>query len=1085
MVSLTNPRVSSAIAVIILSIYVLVIYLEIPAIQDNQTIQLLILLTIGTFIFIAAFNFAANEIKKTEGVIYAFDLPFRKLFGIFLFAVLIAVGYNILLVIMLEVGKVTLQSQGKTYSKTLMLGLAVFMLIYPLFQYYFLALPGEDSSIPSEFVLERILESMRGFFKSPLLTAIVAYFLSYGLPFILLFLYLENFELTMLLIAIILPMISLGALAGAGIGEDLIRMRLMKNPFKDWTKLGWPKINIRQLKFEVGGLFLVLFAIQAIITTAIFGITSILSAFDLYSLAAGTGIYTLFLTLFNKGRGATKEMTEVWTEGGFKVNIFQLFLPVYVFFGVVMSSALEAFVGQPDLVKVLDELKLSEHRALTTFVLIIQNFVLIFTAILILKNPPGTAERRLIKEVPEFYHEDPKGYDYIYGKLKSDRSVENLLREINKIIKRDISKADDFLDIITNSLDSRNSRVQIAASEVLMNVTKRLKKHDDRYYNLVIISLNSQHAGSRIFAVRAMNNLIGLLDGEHKETAIRTFAEKLEDDDPVVSWDTGLSLQKIITNEPEYRGFVLALLIKTLISTKHESTLNSINRFLNKVARDSTEVGQMAMNILSIQLSSGKSENINNILLGIKSLLRADSYLAQDLLESVTIGVGNPDPDIRKDYYLVLSHLAQYGSGQETDVLNFIMNGLSDESEGIQRIAYDALAKNVANHPGLIDDTFMIIQGKYNSLQPKSKIGSLSVLEAISKYSTSLHASILDLIQESTKDPEASVRAATFSVFAVIADLSPKLAERIYHLSVDNLTHSDDNVRIKAITAVGIGVKGNPTLAKGVFRRISSARNDNSTRVQLAAIEALGYVASSSRDLSDTIYEELTPLLHDDDWQVRSASIHALYSSALNRSEVREKLLNSLLITLLDEDRTVRAESLDILNFLLEKHRPTAETVLNFIKKEMKNKNMPDENRIMVYNSLSLIATHRLRLVNQILLLLTKDFENEDNPVRIALYEALKNCLDKIASSREPSQDLQKTLDNVFSRILKAANHSLASIRRDAYNSITEICIALPNFKIAKRGRNAIDTAIKQEKDVGLQEHLETCRVRAKPPLDF
>ncbi|OLS23764.1 MAG: hypothetical protein HeimC2_25030 [Candidatus Heimdallarchaeota archaeon LC_2] len=1082
MVSISSPRVSSFIAIVLLTIYLLLVTSDENETFINPDVQLVFLLIVGTFIAIAAFNFAANEIKQTEGATSLFDISKKKLISIFLFASFITIGYNGLIVILLEIFSGT---EATRFGKILTFVIVGFLLIFPFFQYIFLAKPGEGSSIPAEFPIEKMLESIRERVKSPFIAAVIAYFLSYVIPYIIIYNLVDrNFQLTIFLIAIILPLISLGALAGAGIGEDLIRLRLLRKPIRDLKKLGGPKINVRELKFEVGGFLLVIIAIQALVTTAIFGIFSIINALDINERATvGITGPLLFLTLFNKGRGSTKEMKEVWSEGGFKVDAFQIFLPIFVFFGVILSSALEVLVSQPSGSGVLSEAGLNEARILTVSILIIQNLVLISTALLIYRRPPEAAERRLIKEVPKFYGDDTTGYLYIYNKLTSDSSVENLLLEINKIINKDVSKAINFKSILMESFTTGSPQVQIAAAQVTVTITKRMKKFEVDYFELVNKAFNSEVIGSRIYAVRAMSNILKFLEGQQKEEAIIAFSEKINDPDSVVSWDTSLALQRLIIEEPEYRMFVLAYIIRIFLSTTHEGSKNAITRFLNRIAKESDEIGTMAISILGTQLEQGKTQHLDNLLQGIRALLRANSYLSEDLLDVISIGIVNPDEKIRKDYFMVLTNLAEYGAGRDKEVLNYIMSGVNDESTKIQILAYEALAKDVINHPELIDDIFVFLIDQFHVLADEAKIGALDVLEAIAKQDPSRHQELFNLLKMYADTTNPIVQADILKVMAIIPLATPSLSEKIYYIAEKNIKHQDEMVRVNAIHAVGVGVSSDSGLARAVHRRISEARNDLSLRVQLAAIEALGHVAAASRQLSDNIFEELKPLLNDDDWQVRLSTLNGLFVASKNRKDLNEQMVHITMIVLSDEDRTVRSEAVDILNYLLINHRPAAELFVNLIKKEIRKKGMSDEIRSTYYQALESIASTRKLLVSDILELLYSDFENDDSAVRTSINGAIKASVKKISTSKEQTPGIQKSLNKIMSQLLKAANNSYPPIRRDAYSNIAEICAKVPNYKVAKRGRNAIITAQRHEKDVGLLDFLETCRIKAKPPL--
>ncbi len=1085
---LTSPRVSGILAVLILIIYVVMITGggEDNDLADNSEFQLMFLLILGGLIGMAAFNFAAKELKETDGVNSVTELGLTKFAGISLFAILIAVGYDSLIMILIEV--FTEDDDPSDLSIWLVRAIVVVLLVYPFFQFLFLARPGEDSSIPAEYITEKIMETLREAIRSPLVATIIVYSITYLIPIGVLIAFWDiSFITALLLWALVLPLISLGALAGAGIGEDLIRLRLIRNPATDWAKLGWPKLRLSPSNFEaeIGGFLLVLFAVQAIITTTIFGLLSLLTALGVWEASyAALGVQALLLALFNKGRGSTKEMSEVWQEGGFKVSTFQLFLPVYVFLGVILSSALEVFVTQdPDNpFGALAEMGLTDHIKLASGMLAIQNFVLIFTAIYIFRKPPGTAERRMIKEVPKFYGDDIKGYLWIYKKLKSDRSVENLLRELARYIRKYPEQASLLKGLLKETLTTGSARVQTAASETIFTIVKRLDGFDQDYHDLIIIALNSEYTGARIYAVRSMRLSLGWLEGIDKEEAIMIFQDKMKDPDPVISWDTSIALQRIVLDEPEYRSFILALMIKTLTKTNHEGTITAINRFLNRISKENTEVGHMAISILGVQLSSGDSENIESIIAGIRSIIRANPFLASDLIDVISMGIESNDEQSRIDSYLVLTNLAEYGSGQEEEILQLILRGVNDASIEIQKISYNALAKDVKNHPEMLEEVFSVLVSKFSELRGDALLGALGVIKAIVQLNQGLENQVFDLIKGASNSSTPAVRASVFEIMANLAR-STSLADDIYLITETNLKHEDEYVREKAVAALGEAVIGNNELARSVYRKINDSRNDEVARVQLAAVEALGHVASASRQFSDEIFESLQPLLADNDWQVRLAALNGLFAASQERPDLADNLMKEMLFALTDNDRTIRERALDILIFVVDKYRKTSEMILASITKDLKA--FSDDVKATLYNALQIIADRMGRQVEFILPLLGSAYENDEILVRIAVNETLTTCVEQLAKSRDRGSDVQKILNKLITDLQKAANHSSPAIRKTAYEGITIICAGLPDHKVSKRGRTAINRAIKHEKDVGLADFLENCRIRAVPPLDF
>ncbi|MDH5647493.1 MAG: hypothetical protein OEZ01_15895, partial [Candidatus Heimdallarchaeota archaeon] len=789
-------------------------------------------------------NFAGDELKDTEGVLSIFDLDSSKLFGIVFFAAFIAIGYDAFVMMLIQIGG------GKVFESDPLLSqlpyilfviIIGFLVIFPFIQFLYLSRPGEDSSIPVDTYLERLLEKVSSIVKSPLIATILVYFFTYMLPIYIIYQYLPDFKLitAILLWATILPLISLGALAGTGFGEDLNRLRMVRSPFRDLFKLGLPKISIRQLKVDIGGLFLVIIAIQALITTTYFGINGIfiwldisVGPFNNQSTQNSAGflinLILLLITLFNKGRGSVKELKQVWTESGFKVNALQIFLPVFVFLGVLLTSGLELFIQRSGSGNygVLAEFDLQSHYRITSFFLVIQNFVLVLVAIRIFRNPPGSVERRLVKEIPNFYKNDVNGYLYMFNKFKSPRSLENLIIESTKLIDDNPKNIELLKGIINKSLVHDSPRVQRAAAEFVTAYIDTMVDVDMDMIHLNTLILNSTYTPVKIFGIRNLKRIIQFLDEISKENAIQNLIDNLGHEDDVVSWDAGLTLQRVVFEDPKYRNFVLALVIKTLATTNNQSTIDSIKRFLHKISETSNEVGQMAVSTLGTQLASGISKNEANLLEGIKSVLRGNSSLGFDLIDQVSLGTNDPDESVRKRSYQVLVNLAQYSERLEEEILSLVLKGISDDSIEIQTLAYSALKNEVQRSALMSEQVFQIINGKFTFLRGDPLFGALDVASSLIILDVGLERNILKMISGAINSSTPLIRARVLELCSQIAEKIPELSDDIYLLAESNLGHADELVRERAVNTVGMCVVGNSELAKPVYRKINALSQD-------------------------------------------------------------------------------------------------------------------------------------------------------------------------------------------------------------------------------------------------------------------
>ncbi len=1082
---LTNPRFASLMAIIALLVYVA---LNIMVEELEIGIRLGLLVLISIFIGLAAFNFAANEMKETAGVSFTLELGFKKIIAILFFSLFLIIGYDMFVIFIVQMFNPS-STLNITELAIAMVSISVFFItIYPFFQLLNLAREGEQSSIPSEFVIEKMVEKIARAINSPFLAGVILYGILYIGPIVIINEVINDQVLSIFIWSILLPLISVSALAGAGIGEDLIRLRLVKNPFTDLKKLGLPKISITKLKFETGGLFLIILAIQVIITTFYFGMMGLYQAAGGKQVIAGTiPMLTLFIALLNKGRGATKEITQVWKETGFKVSIYQLFLPIFVFLGVILSSILEVFINNP--VGLFTDIGLDKHIQLIAGFLAIQNFVLVFTALYIYKTTPATAERRLIAEIPEFHQledgtPDIKGYLYMYKKLKSDRAVENLLKVISKMIRKDIAQFVLLKDLLKETLSTGSARIQTAASETVYTIVEKIDTVDDDLLELAKIAINSEHSGSRIYGIRSYKILISRTDdGLLKERLIKDISDKLNDDDNVVAWDTGIILQKIIEEDEAYRSFVLAHVSNILLNTDKKTAITSINRLFTKMASNSQKAGQMAISVLSTRLASKDIKNIDNLILAIRSILRGNPQLAVDLIDIVAMGTMDPDIQQRKQSYIVLINLAEYSEGIDKEIINLVLQGINDESEEIQELSYSALKNEVKNSPEHIKEVYTIINTIFIDLRGVALIGALEVLEAIVMYDNNLSTQIFSLIENAVKSSNDIVRAKILKIFTSIIETNHDLADEVYRICEKIIGDQNEDVRQNAIYAMGQAVSAQPSLSRVVYRRINSARNDSSFKVQLAAIEALGFVAFADKSFSDEISHNLKPLLNDNNWRVRMASFNGIFAASKSRKDLQEELVHLTIVALNDPDQLVRESAFDSINWLVTNYRPSAEIIVKEITKQVKK--VDDEVLNAFCNSLEIIAERKLSLLEKIVPLLERGFNSYDASTRNSALNALNAVMSKLSKAREPSKEMHKVLNRMVTNLLKAANNSNSGVRRNSYEGLTTICVAVPLFKVASRARRSLNTALKAEKDVGLITMLERAVIRARVPMDY
>ncbi len=1085
--NITSPRISSLIALLIVFIYSGIVY----SINDLRfEFELIIILFMSTFVGIAAFNFALRELKETYGVLSAFDLGFKKLFAILIFSLLIIIGYDTLILTMIQFFNSGTVNPETKYILKFMFYIDIFYLfLFPLFQLIILAMPGEQSSIPSEFVIEKFVEKIIKKLKSPIITALLLYGIFFIVPTLFLMKMLDlNWVIAIMLWSLLPSLVSIAALTGSGFGEDLIRLRMVRNP-RDLGRLGWPKISIRELKFEIGGVFLILIALQALITSLVFGIRTLLFAMGILTISGEFGFAALLLTLFNKSRGSTKEIKEVWSESGFKVNIYQFFLPIFVFMGVVLSSLLEIFITQ-DLgyaEDILSDIGLSEHLGLTAIFLMMQNFTLIITALMVLKKTPESAERRLIKEIPHVYLKsdgtpDMDGYLFLYKKLKSDGAIENFLKELTKMFSHDATHGELIKDVLKQTF-MRGEHVQIAAAETLYTIIRRMDKPDDDYLELSKLALHSEFSGCRIYGVRCVGKLLFIYEGLEKEELIKILAKIISEGGDVEAWDSGLALQRLIINQPQYRTFVLSFMIRILLETDNEASVNSITRFFNRITRESEDIGHMLIATLGAYISQVNKDQFKNVIRGVRSILRSNPSLGSDLIDQVVIGINNSNIEYRINSYQLLENLAEFNINLDEEILHYTLTGTKDKSEQIQEISYKTLVKIIRMAPDKIDYIFTVIREQFDTLNLAPIISTLEVLREIALNAPYLSTDIFNLITKNISSNIDAVKTDKIEILGILSEENPDLIDQIYEIIEKFTDDPSEMTRQAAITTLGIIAQNSQKYARVIYRKLKVARHDESYMVQIAAIEALGHVAALNIEFSEEIFESLKPLLSDDSWQVRLAAFNGLFASFKNRKDLLEEMISYINKILFDNVAVVREAGLEAVAFILDTSRSAADVICKNIQKNINSAN--NTVKATLYETLELIAERRVSLLVTIITIMYNAFEIEDSHTRSKALNTLKAVMNKLSKSRKAPPGIHKPLNKLVTFLLKAANNSNAGIRHTAYSAITIICVAVPSYKIANRGRKALETAQKNEKDVQLLDLLDKSIKRTKMPLEL
>ena len=1040
-------------------------------------------LTLWTLIFISSWGFSARDVKTTAGVQSVSKLKFKMQFALFVFNTFVGIAFVALVIIGTET---VMGVSPSVISENLLRLIIAFLLIHPLIEFKILAEPGEDSSLPAEYYIEIFLESISRKLHSTTLASILAYLAFYIIPIALLSLALSvNLVTGAILWALMFPMINLGALAGTGLGEDLMRIRMIRKGrfFSDFNALGWPRISFRDKEtgdfryipqIQVGGIFLVLLAVQAVITTAVFTLSNILKTFQEVDEKVPTlfVILTVALVLINKGRGALKELLGVWKEGGFKINVLPLFLAVFVLLGVVLSSVLEVFIGldqgrQSE--TVLGALGMGEHRTILALFLALQNIALIISALWIFFKPPMSAESRLVREVPDFY-KDKEGWVYFYENLKSNRAIEEMLKQTTKAVAKDLNKLPLLLEMIEDGLDSKDKGISVTASKAMYLIVKNVKELDQAIYPTLKKAMLSGFTGAQIYAMRAVQFYVDGLTNEELLDIIDDLMEFFSEEDVSVRWEASKTLRKILKTNQEMSGYILSKLVQSLAS-KSDTDQDSIIQFLNKASKDNEQLGKMAISTLTTQLSNMDQKDDNALILAIRQVVRARPELGRELDTVLRSELNSISEQHRVSAVKILSTLLEYKYGNVDAIAILIIGSVHDESLDVKREVVESLTKSIYNIPEKIDlvlDEMSLVYGEADEIV---QLKSYALFEKIAEIKPETATRIYELVSA-----EKTMSVHFISLLGRIASGSEKYRDRIIDILEEELSYDNARIQREVLDALTYFVKNVTDYAGRIYDMVRFNLDKLSDHSKYNVLSLLSTITISKKDKVAEIFEIAKKEIKHSDWQVRSVAFNTMIRCLRIDRSLSKELTPTLKIALQDIEPNVRLEVVNYVSELLTQRSDITEDILEIAKGLLRSKNHElHSTALLLFNT---IVEEKPRYSDEVLRQIQNSYEERDTYARIAILEVLRNSLEK--ASRYNIKE--KVISVNITSAMQAANNSNIGIRRSAYDAITIVAETLPASKHAVRCRKAIDKALNgQEKDPSLLEFLDECRIRALP----
>ncbi|RMG36034.1 MAG: hypothetical protein D6732_08830 [Methanobacteriota archaeon] len=1085
---------------------VLIYYLLFTITQDPQFLDPLVVSGVASILFVlitlGSYSFAADEVKNTAGVTDVGDLPFSRLIALYLFSLLVALGFVTLFVVSIEILN---DAESTLLSRFLILITVAFLLIFPFFEFYSLSEMGEESAIPAEFIIEELMEDLAQKLKSRILATLVAYLGLYILPIFLLIQFLHTSFITAILLwALVLPMANLGALAGSGLGEDLLTLKLVRKGrfWKDFFRLGWPKLKFRDPdgsfrlipEVELGRALLVLFAIQALLTTLFFVIENVLDIVTISqkgTAVASFSVGAIFtLSILNKGRGALKEMLAVWNESGFKISTLSLFLPVFVLMGVVLASILEVYASlSPEIqnINVLGAFGVNRHPRLVLLFLILQNFILLVSSTIVILNPPGSVERRLVWQIPEYY-EDISGWVEFYHKIHSEKALVALLDLAREQVSEDNESHNLFKEILHETLNSPKEPVRVAASKALLSIIVNLDQPDEDYYMMLLNALEDESVGVKIFATRALKYYAKLFSDDRIMEMLLLIISKLYDPDVSVSWEANRTLQVLIDDVPSLRGAIIALVIRT-VTRRTGGIQEQVLNFIHQISRKSHEIGSLLISSLITQLHQEDTtqEQDEQIIEALRQILRARPSLTEELLGLVVNELENPDLTTRRNSAKILSNMASFQSNTIETITQHLLSIFSSEDKDIRLYALKGLRFSIRNDTVESDQIFNLIKSSFDELMQSRDqlIATVELIAEIVKKEDRFDMecfNLLSLVLKKNKDVEVIlhiIRALTY-----LADNQNVLAEDLFFIAENLVENQNEQVKSATLDLLFQLTSMHSEMARPIYRLVSDILNSSSGEILEKCLKILGEIGIRNNTLAQEILDLLNPYTNSQDWNVRNSAYHASFRIGLHSHAFQNELIRRMTMALKDADGRVSETALDAVELLLERKKDLAKEFLGVSKKLVKSKNI--RNRQTGALLLGNLVERDLTLVDEALILLPNLVTDEEMATRNVAKQVLKQTMERVSKMKSIPGNIEKGLNKMVTVALKGANHSSASIRRDAYETMTLIAEAIPRHRIADRVRKAIERSQKrQEKDPALLEFLEECRIRAKPPVYY
>ncbi len=1062
----------------------------------NPYVLSVFIVSFGYLVGYIAFRFASSEVKATFGVTSLISLSMKHILGIYLLAISLAWSFTALITTTIE----AFIQNDFLLSRLLVLGLILLLIIYPLFDFFVLSMPGESGVGWIQKALEKSAEKIRKIFYSPLIASLLLYLLVYIFPITVLFVALgENLLRAITVWVVVFPLLSIAVITGAGIAEDMLSLKLVKvDSLSSWKKLGFMSIKFRKKegghyiipRISLGKNVLILFAILTIIGTLISIGIRVSRITGLLGLTATIGIYYALFTLLNKGRGAIRQFSGLWKETGFKVAIYTIIFPVFLTSGVILSYVFELITSNQAMFKLASFLNINEQIFVLQTVLLLQNIAFLMVIGWNLAHTSAISEKRLAWDAKEIYT-SAEEFNLLWRRIHTDEGKVALILVIGEWIKEFPGEADKILDVlikISKEIKLDDGRLILAISQAIENVYYATE--ESMIANRIIDVYKGdipKDTGARIIITRLLGN-IGVKFEDTTADVIDLLYLLLNDNEISVRWEAINSITRITKTHEKYAIYAMGLVIKTVIEGDKEIRDSGL-RALSKICELRIKYGQMAVSVFLSYLREKRVKELSGEAVAnmFTSILKIRPEVTADLnleLKSLIYS------EIKDEQLVALGIIISLLKSQYDPGINLILetiNLIYSEHDEIAKVAAELFPLVLKTHYYEHEKIQEIIRNaivdeNLGNLRSKIIMGIKEATKRGQKINNSLVKIILQLAYE--EDPEISKESILTLYYILEKDIS--ILEHAYSIGKNKRNSKNSDVREAVVLLLEKVLEKDPASNSLIAPMIIEKTNDPEVDVRIVATSSLGEIVKSSPNMVSKILETLKEKSLDQDWRVR-ISVASTVKAVIDETTVKNEELIPLLIDLVqDTEEAVRYEASDTIMYLVDADARFLKKFYDWLYQAiLGTKNMEIKaSLVFLFSEL----TRRMPLqFSETILLISRFLSSENTRLRTAVVQSYEKLMARFEKKGSINPKLLIAVNEALDTALFVANSSDPSMRRSAYEAIVHLIKNLdPQSGPYRKGRKAIIDALeKHEKDPQLRNYLEKAKILTTPLTFF